>query len=76
MNLLIFILSYASHMQIKNPTPRKSKYNTYYLNLDDVDYNLASPIGNKVQFLFFILQDKQEYPLFCRGAPKGPIVAS
>ncbi|KAJ1815730.1 hypothetical protein LPJ56_004479 [Coemansia sp. RSA 2599] len=45
---------------MREPPPRRSKFSKFYINSDDVDYNMKSPLGGK-----------NGYP--CRNTNSGPV---
>ncbi|KAJ2295069.1 hypothetical protein IWW55_005570, partial [Coemansia sp. RSA 2706] len=59
--LLLHILAagVGAHVELKEPPPRHSQFSKYYLDNDDVDYNMKSPLGPIVG-----------YP--CRNFKAGP----
>ncbi|KAJ2347796.1 hypothetical protein IWW50_005229 [Coemansia erecta] len=48
-----------AHVEMKEPAPRHSQFSKFYLDNDDIDYNMKSPLGPIVG-----------YP--CRNFPAGP----
>ncbi|KAI8325010.1 hypothetical protein GQ54DRAFT_255465, partial [Martensiomyces pterosporus] len=59
--LLLHVRRQASaHVEMKEPPPRHSQFSKYYVDNDDVDYNMKSPLGPIVG-----------YP--CRNFKAGPV---
>ena len=54
-----FFTNVFSHIEMRNPVPRRSKYSEYYLSSGLVDYNIMAPIN-------------AGYSFPCKGFPKGP----
>ncbi|KAJ2543118.1 hypothetical protein EV175_006005 [Coemansia sp. RSA 1933] len=49
--ILLGICSRASaHIELKEPPPRHSQFSKFYMDNDDVDYNMKSPLGPIVGF--------------------------
>ncbi|KAJ2649146.1 hypothetical protein IWW40_003408 [Coemansia sp. RSA 1250] len=57
--LLLLAASVSAHVEMKEPPPRHSQFSKFYLDNDDVDYNMKSPLGPIVG-----------YP--CRNFKAGP----
>ncbi|KAJ1877503.1 hypothetical protein LPJ71_011223, partial [Coemansia sp. S17] len=34
-----------AHIEMKEPAPRHSQFSKFYMDNDDVDYNMKSPLG-------------------------------
>ncbi|KAJ2342809.1 hypothetical protein GGH91_003403, partial [Coemansia sp. RSA 2671] len=49
-----------AQVEMREPPPRRSKFSKFYINADDVDYNMKSPLGGK-----------NGYP--CRKSSAGPV---
>ncbi|KAJ2863340.1 hypothetical protein GGH94_003656 [Coemansia aciculifera] len=50
----------CAQVEMREPPPRRSKFSKFYINADDVDYNMKSPLGGK-----------NGYP--CRKSSSGPV---
>ncbi|KAJ2664515.1 hypothetical protein IWW48_000768 [Coemansia sp. RSA 1200] len=58
-SLLYLCLEAWAHIELKEPSPRHSQFSKFYMDNDDVDYNMKSPLGPIVG-----------YP--CRNFKAGP----
>lgn len=59
LSLIFSISPVLSHIQMKDPPPRRSKYSSFYVNSGLVDYNLMAPIN-------------AGYSFPCKGYSQGP----
>ncbi|KAJ1935860.1 hypothetical protein FBU59_005249, partial [Linderina macrospora] len=49
-----------AQVEMREPAPRRSKFSKYYMESDDIDYNMKSPLNTIAG-----------YP--CRKFPEGPV---
>ncbi|KAJ1894937.1 hypothetical protein LPJ66_004883 [Kickxella alabastrina] len=58
--VLLTCLGTQAQVEMREPPPRRSKFSKFYINADDVDYNMKPPLGGKIG-----------YP--CRNTSAGPV---
>lgn len=57
--LLLLPLACLAQVEMREPPPRRSKFSKFYINADDVDYNMKTPLSARIG-----------YP--CRKTAPGP----
>ncbi|ORX67212.1 hypothetical protein DL89DRAFT_218844, partial [Linderina pennispora] len=58
--LSLLVGTSLAQVEMREPAPRRSKFSKYYMDSDDVDYNMKTPLNSVVG-----------YP--CRKFPEGPV---